>query len=206
MPSGGGRIDNLSTVKKYLGRDWKLRHEKPHGYYLKSPKGPKKYIDHKLDSEMAELIKNPDPETPVITETRREVKPPTKASQTLQAFQMLEEGATAIDLMADLDLGFEDVKRVLESYKVLKERELILERMEEKYINAWYTNAKYIGASIRDGCEHFSDDSGTCTLWTLKEIEPAFRRRYPGLVKVVAKRTRYRVMDHPEICCLCKGG
>lgn len=124
----------------------------------------------------------------------------------LEAFRLFESGHTAVDVMTELGVDYDKALDLLKKFNELKVEEARLLAREEHYIPSWFNIAQNIGVEFRDGCDRYSDSSGTCQLYEAKDYDPAFRKTYPGLFKTVGKKLRLMVMDHPEICALCHRG
>lgn len=123
-----------------------------------------------------------------------------------QAFQLFETGHTGVEVMQTLDLTYDRVVELLKKFNEMKVEETKRDRMwGDEYVTAWYKIAEHMGMILRDKCEHYRDKSGTCGLWEI-DVDPNFRKKFPGLVKTSGRKIRLVVGDHPEICALCKGG
>ena len=121
----------------------------------------------------------------------------------LKVFDMLEQGSSFVDVMGELRLDEQRMHDLLERYGKMKAAEAKVSLMGEKYLEGWFKLAKYMGEVKRDECDLYSDDAGICTRFVTQEVEKDFRNKYPGMLKVVNKRTRFFVLEHPEICAYC---
>jgi len=122
---------------------------------------------------------------------------------TLKALQLLDEGHTPVDIMLSLKIPMEEMKKVLEEYNALYS----LTRSSKGGGFDYYMNiARLFGEQIRDVCPDFDEGLGVCNFYNLYDIDPELRRSCPGLFKGVGGKTRFHVIDHPEVCALCRRG
>jgi len=143
-------------------------------------------------------------ERPALTTEPRERS---VADAAMEAFRLLDSGSRMVDVMVELDLPYDRALTILQNFNALKEEENRREALDTRYLLAWHSIAKEIGEAIRDGCEHYRDESGTCGMWNPRDVDSDFRKRFPGIFTTVGRSTvRLRVLDHPEICALCHGG
>lgn len=121
----------------------------------------------------------------------------------LQAFQMLESGASPGDIMSELGLDPDTMLLLMQKYNLLRAEYLKRRGVEALYIPVWYVIAKTLGESVREGCSFYQDDPGVCTYWDFRDVDPDLRRKYPGIFETHGNKMRGRVGEHPELCALC---
>lgn len=120
----------------------------------------------------------------------------------LGAMKMLDEGHSPIEIMELQKLDIQAMKRILQEYHELKS----LSRPEKAPSEAIMEVAKLFGERIRDACDSYNDETGVCNEFSLYDIDPEFKRAFPGLFKGSGGKTRFHVGNHPWICAFCRRG
>lgn len=120
----------------------------------------------------------------------------------LKAMELLEDGYSPVEVMSSLGIDVETMKSVLVSYRELAE----LSRPERAAAEHLVAIAKLFGNRIRDVCPSYLPEYGVCTEYSLYDVDPDFKRAYPGLFKGFGGKTRFHVGNYPEICSICRRG
>jgi hypothetical protein len=121
--------------------------------------------------------------------------------RSLKALEMLEQNMTPVDVMRVLGIDVEEMKGILADWKALS----------SAYTGTTTKDAmliinKAMGESVRDVCEHYNQQTGTCTYWRITEMDEELRRSMPTIAKGVGGKLRYNVQLHPEVCASCPHG
>jgi uncharacterized C2H2 Zn-finger protein len=120
----------------------------------------------------------------------------------LGAMRMLDEGHSPIEIMEVQKIDINTMKQILQEYRELKS----LSRPEKAPSEAIMEIAKLFGERIRDACDSYNDETGVCNEFSLYDIDPEFKRAFPGLFKGSGGKTRFHVGNHPWICAFCRRG
>jgi hypothetical protein len=121
--------------------------------------------------------------------------------RSLKALEMLEQNMSPVDIMRVLGIDVEEMKNILANWKALS----------SAYTGTTTKDAmliinKAMGESVRDVCEHYNQQTGTCMFWRLTEVGEELKRSMPTVAKGVGGKLRYNVYLHPEICASCPHG
>jgi transposase-like protein len=142
---------------------------------------------------------------PAVAVTETMVKPSTtqvNSDVVLSIMQMLEDGHTPIEIMQIHKIDVEQMKQILQEYRELK----MLTMPEKSTAEAFIQIANIFGERIRDACDSYNDETGVCNEFSLFDIDPEFRRTFPGLFKGAGGKTRFHVGNNPWICVFCRRG
>jgi transposase-like protein len=116
----------------------------------------------------------------------------------LRALEMLDQNMTPVDLMRVLGIEVETMKSILADWRALRSA-----YTETTTKDAMLIISKAMGESVRDVCEHYNQQTGTCTYWRITEMDEELRRSMPTIAKGVGGKLRYNVQLHPEVCSFC---
>jgi FtsZ-binding cell division protein ZapB len=121
--------------------------------------------------------------------------------RSLKALEMLEQNMSPVDVMRVLGVEVEEMKGILADWRALRSA-----YAGKTAKDAMLIISKAMGESVRDVCEHYNQQTGTCTYWRITEMDEELRRSMPTIAKGVGGKLRYNVQLHPEVCASCPHG